>query len=268
MSQERLVRAPAKRELDDGSICINFLKEFMMKFFLIHKRFLLTLWLCALVSSMNANGASTSEEDRLAAEEWLLDQEKSTDVHSGCVKPDAEDPPADASIAKNPGFSDRPETQRKRRVPPIRQKIYKVLSEAQIMIDPESVPRKEGEPAPVPKGSPTDAVRMLQKALTEKRVSGYEKAQIWNTMAFGYYVLGDISRTMNAYEQILKQSPITLVLELNALRALFQLHASEKRVKEAKKYLSIWKALGGKPDGIVRKVEEWIDTQDPCLVEI
>ena len=117
--------------------------------------------------------------------------------------------------------------QKTRRVPALREKTYKLLSEAQIMIDPDSVPREEGEPAPVPKGTPADAVRMLQKALTQKGVNSYETAQIWNTLAFAYYTLEDTPRTMDAYEQILKQSPITLALELNALRALFQLHLSE-----------------------------------------
>ena len=41
--------------------------------------------------------------------------------------------------------------QKTRRVPALREKTYKLLSEAQIMIDPESVPREEGEPAPVPR---------------------------------------------------------------------------------------------------------------------
>ena len=35
-----------------------------------------------------------------------------------------------------------------RRVPAISQSLYKQISEAQIMIDPDSIPREEGEPAP------------------------------------------------------------------------------------------------------------------------
>ena len=127
-----------------------------------------------------------------------------------------------------------------RRVPALREKTYKLLSEAQIMIDPESVPREEGEPAPVPKGTPADAVRMLQKALTQKGVNSYETAQIWNTLAFAYYTLEDTPRTMDAYEQILKQSPITLALELNALRALFQLHLSEGNYRRSIDFINRW----------------------------
>ena len=40
-----------------------------------------------------------------------------------------------------------------RRVPAISQSLYKQISEAQIMIDPDSIPREEGEPAPEPKGN-------------------------------------------------------------------------------------------------------------------
>ena len=138
-----------------------------------------------------------------------------------------------------------------RRVPALREKTYKLLSEAQIMIDPESVPREEGEPAPVPKGTPADAVRMLQKALTGKGVNSYETAQIWNTLAFAYYTLEDTPRTINAYEQILKQSPITLALELNALRALFQLNLSEGKYRKSIEYIDRWQAVNITPDADV-----------------
>ena len=138
-----------------------------------------------------------------------------------------------------------------RRVPALREKTYKLLSEAQIMIDPESVPREEGEPAPVPKGTPADAVRMLQKALTQKGVNSYEKAQIWNTLAFAYYTLEDTPRTMDAYEQILKESPITLALELNALRALFQLHLSEGNYRRSIDFINRWQEVNLSPDADV-----------------
>ncbi|MEK9877703.1 MAG: hypothetical protein VW684_13675, partial [Betaproteobacteria bacterium] len=48
------------------------------------------------------------------------------------------------------------EEKKTRRVPAISQSLYKQISEAQIMIDPESMPREEGEPPPVPKGTPRD----------------------------------------------------------------------------------------------------------------
>ena len=42
-------------------------------------------------------------------------------------------------------------TKKTRKVPAMRERTYKKLAEAQIMIDPDSAPREEGEPAPIPK---------------------------------------------------------------------------------------------------------------------
>ena len=53
------------------------------------------------------------------------------------------------------------EKKKPRRVPAISQSLYKQMSEAQIMIDPDSMPREEGEPAPVPKGTPQDGINKL-----------------------------------------------------------------------------------------------------------
>ena len=138
-----------------------------------------------------------------------------------------------------------------RKVPAMREKTYKVLSEAQIMIDPESVPREEGEPPPEPKGGPADAVRLLRKTLGQRGLNSYELAQIWNTLAFAYYTLENIPGTINAYEQILKQGTITEALELSSLRALFQLYYSEERYKRAISYMDRWQALKGTPDAPV-----------------
>ena len=140
------------------------------------------------------------------------------------------------------------EKKKTRKVPAMREKTYKVLSEAQIMIDPESIPREEGEPAPEPKGGPADAVRLLQKTLTQKGLNSYELAQIWNTLAFAYYTLEDIPKTINAYEQILRQGTITEALELASLRALFQLYYAEEQYAKSITYIDRWQALKGTPD--------------------
>ncbi len=143
------------------------------------------------------------------------------------------------------------EKKKTRKVPAMREKTYKVLSEAQLMIDPESIPREEGEPVPEATGTPADAVRLLQKTLGQKGLNSYELAQIWNTMAFAYYTMEDIPKTINAYEQILKQGTITEALELSSLRALFQLYYSEEQYERAITYIDRWMALKGTPDAQV-----------------
>lgn len=130
-----------------------------------------------------------------------------------------------------------------RKVPAMRERTYKKLAEAQVMVDPESAPREEGEPAPIPKGTPRDAIRMLQELMGSRGLNSYEKAQIWNTLAFAYYTLDDMPSTINAYEQILRQGTISEALELSSLRALFQLYYSNEKYLKAIKYIDRFQAL-------------------------
>ena len=131
-----------------------------------------------------------------------------------------------------------------RKVPAMRERTYKKLSEAQLMIDPDSIPREEGEPAPEPKGTPQEAIRMLLDMLNDtKGLNSYEMAQIWNTLAFGYYTIEDLPNTIRAYENILKQGTITEALEQSALRALFQLYYSEGDYRKSIDYIDRFLAL-------------------------
>ncbi len=138
-----------------------------------------------------------------------------------------------------------------RKVPAMRERTYKKLSEAQLMIDPESVPVAEGEERPVPKGGPRDAVRLLMDLMGTKGLNSYEMAQIWNTLAFAYYTLEDMPKTINAYQQILAQGTISEALEMSALRALFQLYYAEEQYERSIEYIDRWQALKGVPDANV-----------------
>ncbi len=140
------------------------------------------------------------------------------------------------------------EKKKTRKVPAMRERTYKKLAEAQIMIDPESAPREEGEPPPEPTGTPQDAVAMLHKLRESRGLNSYELAQIWNTLAFAYYTLEDIPNTIRSYEQILEQGTITEALEISSLRALFQLYYSEEKYELAIKYIDRWQALQAAPD--------------------
>ena len=88
------------------------------------------------------------------------------------------------------------EKKKTRRVPALRESTYKKISEANVMIDPESVPREEGEPPPEPTGTPADAIQMLMSYKERRGLNSYEKAQIWNTLAFAYYTMGDMKLSL------------------------------------------------------------------------
>jgi len=140
------------------------------------------------------------------------------------------------------------EKKKTRKVPAMREKTYKKLAEAQIMIDPESAPREEGEPPPEPTGTPQDAITLLMKLRESKGLNSYELAQIWNTLAFAYYTLEDIPNTIKAYENILKQGTITEALEQSSLRALFQLHYAEGNYRKSIEFIDKFQALQATPD--------------------
>ncbi len=140
------------------------------------------------------------------------------------------------------------EKKKTRKVPAMRERTYKKLAEAQIMIDPESAPREEGEPPPEPTGTPRDAIELLHKLRESRGLNSYELAQIWNTLAFAYYTLEDMPNTIRSYEEILKQGTITEALEMSSLRALFQLYYAEENYRLAISYIDRWQALQAAPD--------------------
>lgn len=123
-----------------------------------------------------------------------------------------------------------PET---RRVPAMREATYRSLAEAQQFVDD---------------GQPNEALPLLERLLNRRGLNKYEIAQVWNTMAYAYYTLEDIPKTINAYEQVLAQEQITLALELSALRSLFQLYYSEEKYAKALTYIDRWLALNEVPD--------------------
>ena len=143
------------------------------------------------------------------------------------------------------------EKKKTRRVPALRESTYKRLSQAQVMIDPESIPRAEGEPAPEPTGTPQEAVEMLTDYLDKRGLNSYEKAQIWYTIAFAYYTLDDMGGTIRAYEQVLGQGLISEALEQSTLRALFQLYFGEENYVKAIEFIERYEAATGTLDAVV-----------------
>ncbi len=143
------------------------------------------------------------------------------------------------------------EKKKTRRVPALRESTYKKISEANVMIDPESVPREEGEPPPEPTGTPADAIEMLMEYKDRRGLNSYEKAQIWNTLAFAYYTIGDMRGTIVAYENVLLQGVISEALEQQALRALYQLHFGEEDYETALVYIARYEEARGELDPLV-----------------
>lgn len=134
-----------------------------------------------------------------------------------------------------------------RKVPPLTEKVYKAIAEAQVLIDPEAVPLEEGQERPDVVANPQQAVLDLMETLKRRKINSYEKAQVWNTLAFAYYTLDDTPNTLKAYENVLKEE-ITEALEQSALRALFQLYYAQEEYQKSIDYMGRWETLKGKKD--------------------
>lgn len=125
--------------------------------------------------------------------------------------------------------------QKTRKVPAMREKTYKTLSQAQLFIEEET---------------PLLAVPVLEKMLKRRGLNRYEVAQIWSLLAYAYYSLDDTFKTIQAYQQVLEQGKegIPLALEMSSLRAIFQLYYGEEEYSKALTYIDRWLAFKDLPD--------------------
>lgn len=139
----------------------------------------------------------------------------------------------------------------RRRVPPVRESTFKVLQEAQELIDPERA-RTDNPDDPPPddlKPDPHGALELLNEAKERRGLNSYEIAQIWNIMAYAYYTLEDPDNTIRAYKEVLKgEGVISLALELSTLRALFQLYLMREDLDLALTYIEKWEKVNVDPE--------------------
>ncbi len=97
----------------------------------------------------------------------------------------------------------------KRDVPALSESVYDVLANAQRLVE---------------SGNSPEAITLLVALRDAGGLNDYERAQVWNTLAYAHYRQGDTPGTIAAYEQVLVyRHSITEALERAALRALFQL---------------------------------------------
>jgi hypothetical protein len=75
-----------------------------------------------------------------------------------------------------------------RKVPAMREKTYKVLSQALLLIDPEAAQHEDGKAVEPVKANPKEAINVLLKLLESRGMNSYETAQVWNALAMAYYM--------------------------------------------------------------------------------
>ncbi len=145
------------------------------------------------------------------------------------------------SLAAGPGLfypqtaeaaKDKKEEQKKNKAPLITQKVYKLLTEAQDLVNA----RKYGE-----------ALKILEKIKNRRRLNSTEKAQLWNFYAYIYFSQEKYRKAIDAYETLLRQPQLQPGLQASTLYTLSQLYFIEEDYKKALERIQQWMALTENP---------------------
>lgn len=112
------------------------------------------------------------------------------------------------------------------------EKVYKKLTAAQEVIEA---------------GQNNEGLAMLNDLLRQKRLTSYEKAQIYNFFAYTYFTLEKYEDAIRAYRNVLRQTELPLALVLNSTYTLAQLHFIEEDYKKAIQLMNEWFTLTEQP---------------------
>jgi tetratricopeptide (TPR) repeat protein len=127
---------------------------------------------------------------------------------------------------------DKKEEKKKNKAPLISQKVYKLLTEAQELVNA----RKYSE-----------ALAILEKIKNRRRLNRTEKAQLWNFYAYIYFSQEKYRKAIDAYETLLKQPQLQPALQASTLYTLSQLYFLEEDYRKVLERIRQWMALTENP---------------------
>jgi len=112
------------------------------------------------------------------------------------------------------------------------EKVYTKLTEAQELIEAKQYDK---------------GLAMLRELEQEKKLSPYEKAQIYNYFAYTYFTLEKYQDAIRAYEKVLAQPELPEALVSNSLYTLAQLYFITEEYKKAVATIEKWFKTTDKP---------------------
>jgi tetratricopeptide (TPR) repeat protein len=98
------------------------------------------------------------------------------------------------------------------------QQVYEQLMEVQELVEAKDYAKAQVK---------IDSLR------EQKRLSDYERAQIWNISAYSYYLQERIDDAIRAYDQVLAQPDLPEALQFSTLKTKAQLHFQQEQYEEA-----------------------------------
>lgn len=124
-----------------------------------------------------------------------------------------------------------------RRTPAMREKVYSQLAAAQKLAD---------------EGKVDEGLALLNRLKSRaEQLNSYEKAMMWNFLAFIHYGNENTQQAIDAFSQVVAQKNIPEALELSTLFSLAQLNMQVENYPQTLSYLERWGKLN--PKGLNEK---------------
>ena len=89
----------------------------------------------------------------------------------------------------------------------------------------------------------------------QKRLSDYERAQIWNISAYSYYLQERLDDAIMAYDQVLAQPDLPEALQFSTLKTKAQLHFQQEQYEDALQVIRELMAAIPEPSADVLMIE-------------
>ena len=119
-----------------------------------------------------------------------------------------------------------------KKTPAMSERVYNKLTEAQEQIEADNY---------------TKGLALLRELELQKRLSPYEKAQIYNYFAYTYFTMEKYQDAIASYVKVLQQPDLPEALELNSYYTLAQLYFILEEYKNAIATIKKWFARTDKP---------------------
>ena len=119
-----------------------------------------------------------------------------------------------------------------RRIPAMRERVYRRLVEAQECFEAEDM---------------ECSIDLLDQVREMDDLNSYELGQMWNFYAFIYFTQDNFGEATRAYENILQQAEIPIGFETTTMYSLVMLYVQQERYQEGLDMLERWFAMSDAP---------------------
>lgn len=105
------------------------------------------------------------------------------------------------------------------------------------------MPPEDQPNAPVPDPNPQEALRLINNNIRIDRLESHEKAEIYNLLAYAYYLVDDNARALQNYKNVIAEEGANGPLVTRTLRTIAQLEMIDENYRESLGYYINWACM-------------------------